>query len=160
MIDRLVLALSLVTAALLLLLFTPRNKIHEAQIVFLFVQFITWVLGLLAVEFQLLEYPVREFTIATQTSFSFEYFILPATCVIFVLRLPRHKSISKVIGWYLFWPTWMTVVEVLIERHTNLIKFLNWNWFYTWSSLLLGFLVTHAYYKWFMRKWTLQSQHQ
>lgn len=152
MIDRIVLISVWFGAILLLVLFTPRDKIREANIVFLFKQLITWPIGLAVVEFHLIEYPVREFKIATHTSFSFEYFIFPATCVIYILRYPENKSRLIRIGWQLLWPTWMTLLEVVIERYTNLIHYIHWEWYWTWLSLSATFLLSHTYYKWFLRK--------
>jgi len=65
----------------MLLLFIPKSRIREAQLVFLFKQSMTWLLGLLGVEFRLID-PVEFFKYATKTSFSFEYFIYPSTCSI------------------------------------------------------------------------------
>ncbi|WP_321166492.1 CBO0543 family protein [Paenibacillus sp. Soil766] len=137
---------------MLLVLFTPRNKIREANLVFLFKQLMTWPIGLAVVENHLIEYPVREFTFATQTSFSFEYFIYPATCVIFVLRYPENKNLFYKICWHLFWPTWITISEVLIERYTNLILYINWAWYWTWLSLSATFFISLVYYRWFFKK--------
>ncbi|WP_239696565.1 CBO0543 family protein [Paenibacillus oryzisoli] len=152
MVDRIVLLSVWFGTILLLVLFTPRKKIREANVVFLFKQLVTWPLGLLVVEFHLIEYPVREFAYATQTSFAFEYFIYPATCVIYILRYPENKSRLKRIGWQLFWPTWMTLIEVVIERHTNLIDYIHWAWYWTWLSLSATFFLSLVYYRWFFRK--------
>lgn len=152
LVDRIVLTLAWAAAILLLLFFTPRDKIREAQLIFMFKQVLTWLSGLLVVEFLLIEYPVREFSYATRASFGFEYFIYPAACVIFTLRFPENGSLIKKLGWYLFWPTWMTIVEVLIERNTNLILYINWSWYWTWLTLLLTFYIPRVYYKWFLKK--------
>jgi hypothetical protein len=139
---------------LLLILFTPRDKIREAHVLFMFKQVLTWLTGLLVVEFGLIEYPVREFHIATATSFSFEYFIYPAVCIVFVLRFPKHKTVWHKIGWFALFPTAITIGEVLIERYTNLIKYINWTWYWTWLSLLLFDIITFCYYLWFIKKGT------
>jgi hypothetical protein len=59
--DRIVLITIWCLTIIGLLCFVPRNKIREANIVFFFKQFMTWILGLLTVEFGLIEYPAREF---------------------------------------------------------------------------------------------------
>jgi hypothetical protein len=152
--DRIVLVSVLVVTILGLILLTPRDKIREAHVIFLFKQLLTWLTGLLVVEFRLIEYPVREFQIATLSSFSFEYFIYPAICVVVVLRFPFRKSIWHKIGWFALFPTAMTILEVLIERYTNLIKYINWTWYWSWLSLLLYDLITFCYYMWFIKKGT------
>lgn len=141
-------------AVTLLLLFIciPRKKIREAHVVFLFKQVLTWLFGLLVVEVAFIEYPVRVFQVATKSSFSFEYFIYPAISVIFVLRFPEHKTKLHKMGWYLLFPTWMTILEVLIERYTNLIHYIHWTWYWTWITLLITFYISRIYYLWFFRK--------
>ncbi len=150
--DWIVLLSVWVVTILLLIIFTPREQIREAQVVFLFKQALTFLLGLLIVEFSLIEYPIRIFPIATRISFSFEYFIFPAISVLFVLRFPEHKSVLHKIGWYIFFPTWMTILEVIIERYTNLIDYINWAWYWTWITLLITFHLSRIYYLWFTKK--------
>ncbi|WP_127584266.1 CBO0543 family protein [Paenibacillus koleovorans] len=150
--DHIISSSCILLSALLVLVFTPRDRIRDANVVFLFKQVITWLFGLMVVQFRLIEYPIREFPYATKASFAFEYFIFPSMCVIFVLRFPERKSRLHKLGWYLFWPTWLTIVEQIIRLHTNLVQYLHWNWFLTWITLLASFFISHLYYKWFVRK--------
>jgi hypothetical protein len=150
--DKMILTLAWIAAILLLLIFTPRDKIREAMIIFMFKQVLTWMFGLLVVELRMIEYPIRELPYATRASFGFEYFIYPATCVVFILRFPEDGSWLKKLGWYLFWPTWMTIVETILERHTNLVHFIHWTWYWTWITLLMTFYIARVYYKWFLKK--------
>lgn len=152
--DRTILIAVWIVTILLVLFTTPRNQIREAYIIFSFKQVLTWPLGLLVVQYKLIEYPVRMFPFAMRSSFSFEYFIFPALCIVFNLKFPENKSIIHKILWYLFFPSWMTILEVLIEKHTNLIRFIAWNWFWTWSSLLITFYLSRVFYLWFMKKQT------
>jgi hypothetical protein len=154
LIDRIVLISAWVVTILLLILLTPRDKIREAHVLFMFKQVLTWITGLIVVEAGWIEYPVREFPKASASSFSFEYFIFPAVCIILVLRFPFHKSIWHKTGWLLLFPTGMTILEVLIERYTNLIKYINWSWYWSWLSLLLFDIITLCYYLWFIKKGT------
>lgn len=151
-IDRIILLCAYLAAVALLLFGTPRGKIREANVIFMFKQVLTWLIGLVVSELRLLEYPVRSFAYATRASFDFEYFIYPATCVIFILRFPENKSVWHKIGWYLFWPTWMTILEVLLEKHTSLVHYEHWAWYWTWSTLLLTFTIPRMYFKWFVKK--------
>lgn len=157
LLDRIILISAWVVTILLLILFTPRDKIREAHVLFMFKQVLTWLTGLIIVESHLIEYPVREFQTATATSFSFEYFIYPAVCIIFVLRFPFRKSIWLKIGWFALFPTAITIVEVLIERYTNLIKYISWTWYWSWLSMLLFDIITLCYYLWFIKKGTANT---
>ncbi|WP_366414844.1 CBO0543 family protein [Paenibacillus sp. GP183] len=42
-----------------LLIFVPKNRIREAQVVYLFKLFLTWGLGLFVVQMKWIEYPIR-----------------------------------------------------------------------------------------------------
>ncbi|WP_308635504.1 CBO0543 family protein [Paenibacillus silvisoli] len=131
---------------------TRRNQIREAAVVFLFKQVLTWLLGLTVVQFKLIEYPVREFPYATRTSFSFEYFIFPAICIVYNLRFPTNKGPFLKLCWILLFPSWMTALEVLLERYTDLIRFIHWQWYWTWITLLITFYLSRRFYLWFFKK--------
>ncbi|HET7629468.1 MAG TPA: CBO0543 family protein [Bacillales bacterium] len=150
--DWIILIATSILSILAAVLLTHKSEVREALVVFFFKQLMTWMLGLIVVEFDLIEYPVRLFKYATASSFSFEYFIYPAMCVIFVLRFPENRSVFHKIGWYVFFSTWMTLAEVWLEQHTNLIHYIQWNWLCTWVSLLVTFLLSRIFYKWFFRK--------
>ncbi|NMD68754.1 hypothetical protein HHO41_00530 [Bacillus sp. DNRA2] len=132
-----------------LLIWIPKDRLREAYLIFYFKQFMTWILGLIVVQCGWIEYPVREFAKASHTSFSFEYFIYPAICVIFNLHYPYHKGILPRMCWFIFFPSWMTIVEVLIEKYTDLIKYNEWKWYWTWISLYITFYFSMMFYRWF-----------
>lgn len=148
-----VIAVWLIACALVVLA-TPRHKIREALVVFLYMQMLTWFFGLLVAQYRWIEYPVREFSYATRSSFSFEFFIYPAICSVFNMRFPENKGIVRKILWYLFFPTWMTAVEKLIEDRTRLIDYIHWEWYWTWITLLITFWLSRAFYLWFFRRGT------
>ncbi|WP_317981500.1 CBO0543 family protein [Paenibacillus glycanilyticus] len=110
----------------------------------------TWSLGLIVVELGLIEYPIREFVKASGTSFSFEYFIYPSLCVIFNLHYPV-KVLWKKVGWILGFPSILTLIEVILERSTELINYIHWTWYWTWISLCLTFLISRAFFLWIYR---------
>lgn len=147
--DRIVLVCVWLAAAVLVACTIPWERKREAMVVFMFKQLITWLLGLLVVQYGLIEYPVREFAKATATSFAFEYFIYPSVCVVFVLRYPKHKSAIWKWGWYLFFPTWMTALEMVIEKYTDLVHYIHWSGYWTWITLLVTFFMSHTFYRWF-----------
>ncbi|GAA3325753.1 hypothetical protein GCM10020331_058910 [Ectobacillus funiculus] len=72
-------------AIALLYFYVPKRKYREAHVSFLFMQVVTWFLGVITVELKLLEYPVRFFSYTTRTSFTFEYFVFPVVSVMFNL---------------------------------------------------------------------------
>ena len=134
-----------------LLIFVPKDKLREAYVIFLFKQLITWLFGLIVAEYRLIEYPVRIFKYASKTSFTFEFFVYPSICVIFNLYYPAQKSILRKFLHYFKYCTAITVIEVLIEKNTNNINYLNWTWYWTWITLYITFFFSWKFYEWFFR---------
>lgn len=149
--DLLILIVAWIITIIILILFIPKDKLREAQLVFIFIQLITWFIGLLVVEFRLLEYPVEFFKYATKSSFTFEYFIYPAICAVFNMNYPVKKTIFKQFMYYFDFCSIMTIIEVLCERYTNIITYLHWTWYVTWITLFITFYLSRQYYLWFFR---------
>ncbi|GAE89339.1 hypothetical protein JCM21531_2855 [Acetivibrio straminisolvens JCM 21531] len=143
---------SLIITAVLLLILIPKNKIREAIVIFSFKQMITWLLGLFVAEFNLIEYPIRLFANATKASFTFEYFVYPSICVVFNLYYPENKSLLRKTLHYVVYTTAITVFELILEKYTENIRYTNWTWYYTFSSVYFTFFLSRTYYKWFYKK--------
>ena len=141
-----------ILASLLLIIFVPRNKIREANVAFLFKQIITWVFGLIVVEKNLIKYPYRLFfKKSNKTSFTFEYFVYPSICALFNVNYPeKGNSFVKVI-YYTFYSSIITLFEILTLKYTKLIKYKNWHWYYTFSTLWTTFYLSRIYHRWFFR---------
>ena len=135
----------------LLIRFVPKNRIREAYVIFSFKQLITWLIGLSVAELRLIDYPVRLFPYATKACFSFEYFIYPATCVIFNIYYPKNKSFFSQFMYYVYYCSTMTAFEVFTEKYTNILKYVHWTWYITWITLFLTFFATRTFYIWFFR---------
>lgn len=140
----------IITAGFLVWL-VPKNKIRDANVIFFFKQLITWVFGLIVVELRFIEYPVRLFPKATQASFTFEYFVYPAFCVIFNLYYPEGKSWARQLIHYFLFVAGITVFEIILELNTQLIKYINWAWYWTAVTLFATFFLSRVYYKWFFK---------
>lgn len=138
--------------SVILLLYIPKNKLRHAWLIFFFKQFMTWVIGLLIVQYGLIEYPVRIFfKDATKTSFTFEYFVYPALCVIFNLHYPNNKNLFSRFMHYFYYCTTMSLIEEIIRRYTNLIRYIHWSWYLTWLTLLITFFASRLFYNWFFK---------
>lgn len=149
--DVIILVLGWLITIALLILFIPKDKIRHAIVILLFKQFITWILGLTAVELKLLEYPIRSFPYAIRSSFDFEYFIFPAVCVIFNLHYPKEKNVFAQFMHYVYYCSCLTIIEIILENTTNVINYLHWAWYITWISLCLTFYVSRKFYLWFFK---------
>ena len=138
-----------VTLSILLIWLVPQDKIREAMVIFFFKQVLTWLFGTIVVDKNLIEFPVRLFPRASNTSFTFDYFAYPAICVFFNLYYPFGESMASQLLHYVLYSSGITLFEVILERHTNLIKYIRWKWYWTWITLTLTFMMSNYFYRWF-----------
>lgn len=148
-IEHIVEIVSWVITMALLWIGVPKHKYREAHVSFLFMQALTWVFGGVVVEFHLIAYPVRSFHHAFRSSFTFEYFIFPAVSVLFNLYFPKHGSNLKKAFYLVAVPAILTIVEVALEKYTDNIKYIKWNWFWSWFTILLTLYTSYRYCQWF-----------
>ena len=140
-----------IVALALLFIFIPKTKIREAALVYLFKLLITYVLGILVVEFGLIEYPVRFFPDAIKTCFAFECVVYPSLCAIFNINFPEHKNVFGKFMHYFYFCTSITVVEAIVEKYTSIITYLHWAWYLSWITLFITFFISRQFYLWFFR---------
>lgn len=136
-------------ATLVALWLALRKRAAETSFLFLLAQFFSWILGLVAVQFAWLDYPVHEFAKANSSSFLFEYFILPTLCVYFVLRYPTQKRLVLRLAYFAVIVSAFTIFEVVIERFTDILEYHEWKWYWTWLSMSFVYYLCFVIYKWF-----------
>lgn len=149
--EVIILASIWILTTLMLLILVPRDKLRQAIMIFFFKQFMTWVLGLTVVQFGLIEYHVRLFANATKTSFDFEYFFYPAISVVFNLYYPEGKGRAREFMHYFYFCSIMTVLEVVVERYTDILEYIHWTWYITWITLFITFYLSRKFYTWYFR---------
>ncbi|MBD0382523.1 CBO0543 family protein [Paenibacillus sedimenti] len=133
------------------LLLVPKHLRREAQIVFLFQQFITWILGLIVVQNGWLEYPVRELSL-NLTSLTYEFLAYPLVAVYMNLYYPIRKSMWIQLLYVAAYPAGLTIIEHYIEIHTRLIDYVSWKWYWTFLSTWATLYLSRGFYVWFYRK--------
>ncbi|CAG7654882.1 CBO0543 family protein [Paenibacillus allorhizosphaerae] len=141
----------MITAILLVLFIKPKKWI-DAQVSFLFMQVPSWLIGAIVVQGGLIEYPVGFLSMAYKASFTFEFFVFPAVSAIFNVHFPRDKSLFIKIIYILSFPAVITIIEVHLEKYTQLIKYLNWTWYLSFISITITLLLSYGYYRWFFKK--------
>lgn len=137
---------------ILLFRFIPKGKIREAHVTYLFKLVITWSIGLVVAEYRLIEYPVRLFPYANRASFLFEFFLYPSICALFVVNYSEKKSAFAKFMYYVYYCSALTIAEVLEERYTDILTYIHWAWYTTWSTFLITFYLSQKYNKWFFKK--------
>ena len=144
--------LSLYAVATGILFFTPKNKIRLAVVAFLFTQVITFFIGLSVVQLGLLEYPVRTFASINRTSFDYEFYLFPVSCSIFNVWYPNNRGPLIQLGYYTLSSTVLTIGEVIIEKYTELIKYIHWEWYISWITIFISFFLVRKFCVWFFSK--------
>ncbi|QOR68007.1 hypothetical protein IM538_07710 [Cytobacillus suaedae] len=141
-----------IITSLLLFKYVPKNRIREAHTSFLFKQVITWLFGLLVVEKDLISYPNRLFfKKAIKSSFTFEYFVYPALCSLFNLYYPeKRNNVAKLI-YYFFHTSIITLFEIFAVKYTNLIKYNNWKWYWSFITMWSTYYLSRIYHRWFYK---------
>ncbi|WML58612.1 CBO0543 family protein [Neobacillus sp. PS2-9] len=134
-----------------MLFFIPKKKIRLAVTAFLFKQGITWIFGLIVVEYGMLTYPVRLFADVNRSSFTYEFYVYPAVCAMFNVFYPYARSKLIQFLYYCAYCTVLTVPEIFLEKYTDLIHYLNWAWYWTWITLFLTFAATRWFCVWFFK---------
>ena len=141
-----------IISLLLLIIFVPKKRIREAQVIFFFKHMITWLFGLLVVEKGLIRYPFRLFFHkATKSSFTFEYFVYPALCTLFNLYYPENRSKLYKAFYYFAHVSMITGFEYFALKYTRLITYNQWKWYWTFCTLGFTYFSSRKYHKWFFK---------
>lgn len=132
-----------------ILFFIPKNKIRLAVVAFLFKQVITFLFGLVVVELELIDYPLRLFASINRSSFTFEYFFFPILCAIFNVWYPNNRSMLIQWAYYGGFTSILTIMEVIIEKYTDLIEYVHWDWYISFITIGVTFYFTRLFCIWF-----------
>ena len=52
---------------------------------------------------------------------------------------------------YFYFCSTITIIEVLCEKYTNIIKYIHWTWYITWITLFITFYISRQFYIWYFR---------
>jgi len=149
--EKKILTLAWIISIACFYLFIPRDKRRNAHVVFLFMQVITWLIGLEVVTLGLIEYPIRFFSNATKTSFTFEFLVYPIISAFFNVYYPENKGNSTKFKYYIIICSLITGLELLFESNTQVIKYINWTGYYTWITVFVSLYISRLYYRWFFK---------
>jgi hypothetical protein len=143
---------SWVGSILILLFLTPKSKIRQACVIFLFQQTYTWIAGLIAVEKGLISYPKRLFFKKSyKGSFTFEHLVFPAITVLFNMYYPKNRVPIVQALYYIFYCAIITSLETIAVKFTRLITYKNWHWYWSFTTMGFSFYISRSFYKWFYK---------
>lgn len=148
--EKIILFLSTIFS-IAVLIFSARKKPLQSHFIFLFAGMPVWILGLCVVEWGLIEYPYREFSTVNRTSFIFEYLVLPVICVVFNVFYPIRSSPVSRLGFYSIFCSLLTAFEYILEKYTMVIRYIKWDWYWTWISVFLILWLSRKINLWFFK---------
>jgi hypothetical protein len=150
-IEILILVLSWIICGFLLVKYVPIEMKREAHITFLFASTIAWIFEYLQLVLGLIEFPFREFEVATKMSFSLHYFVYPTFSVFFVLCYPLEKGQLRVLVHFLLYSMAVSTYTLFIEKYSSLIHYLKWNWFMSLLTNLILLYIIKKFVFWFKK---------
>lgn len=68
---------------------------------------------------------------------------------LFNLHFPEKGTYITKTLYTLTFPSILTISEVLLEKYTDNIEYMKWNWFWSWLTLLFTLHTSYKYYQWF-----------
>jgi len=136
--------------------YIPKEKYRLALVSFLMFQSFTWPAIIILVELGKIEFPVREFTRATQGGFTTNYLFYPMIFVWFILMFPvRASLLKKILHYFIFisfivWFTNFTAVYTKLEHALTGTLFSQT--LRSYISFLFYFSISHVFILWFTKK--------
>ena len=122
-----------------------KGPMKDWFLVYLFKTFITTMIDGPVVKKRLVTYPYRYFSRYFDTNIIFDYLIFPLLCVFYSQFTYNSKLLKTILSVFLF-SLPMTIVQVILEKTTGLVKYSkNWSWFHTLSVLTLTFWSSRSF---------------
>ena len=122
-----------------------REKLKDWLLIFFLKGYIANFLDQIIVKKKRISYPVRFMSKYFDSSLLFDYLLFPLLCV-FYNRTSEKSNLHSIFLQSLIYTTPMTVLEVILEKKTNLIQYKkNWNWLITYSTLVVTFLFVRGF---------------
>ncbi|MBJ6360979.1 CBO0543 family protein [Paenibacillus roseus] len=140
------------------LLVLKRLSWREKFLLFIAVQFFTWSLGMINVELGVIQYPVRDFSVATSVNFSFHYVLFPAIGVYFVAYYPAGRRLISRLLYNFSFAAGFVIGYVLCRKYTELVDFKPIYPLVLALNVWIGFNSVNHYYDWFYGKRRLRKE--
>ena len=122
-----------------------RVKLKDWLLIFFLKGYISSFLDQIIVKKKHISYPVRLMSKYFDSSILFDYLLFPILCV-FYNQTSEKSNLHSIFLQSFIYSTPMTVLEVILEKKTHLIKYnKNWNWLITYSTLVVTFLFVRGF---------------
>ncbi|WP_396953728.1 CBO0543 family protein [Neobacillus mesonae] len=148
-----------ITGLISLIKFVPKNRRRRMSFAVLLCQAFTWLSSMFHVKYHLLSFPVKEFPKATDLLITTEYLLYPLIFGFYIIYEPK-KSILSRISYLSFWISILTVLDVLLEKYTDLIEYVHYDWYWTWVNFFALFSISNIIYQWCFTDLPLLRKHE
>lgn len=126
---------SLLIIGIALFLYSLRKPpIKDLLLIYFMTSFFSIFLGVIVVEEKLIEYPISFLSNYFSSSLLYEYLLFPVVCIYFYQATYNSKYPSMILKCLLFTSV-LTIIEILLERYTDLIDYLNWSGVHSFISI-------------------------
>ena len=133
-----------------------REKLKDWLLIFFLKGYISSFLDQIIVKKKQISYPVRFMSKYFDSSILFDYLLFPILCV-FYNRTSEKSNLHSIFLQSFIYSTPMTVLEVILEKKTNLIRYKKkWNWLITYSTLVVTFLFVRGFIA-IIRKFNIEN---
>lgn len=130
--DKLILWFFLILGIALFIFSLRKQPIKEWLLSFFLSSYLAHIIGTIVTNLKLIKYLVLSPHINAGTIY--ELLIFPITGVYFY-QTSYHSNWSGIFFQCALYTSGLTIVEVILEKYTNLIEFVNWHWTYTLFSI-------------------------
>ncbi|WP_442920040.1 CBO0543 family protein [Metabacillus sp. B2-18] len=93
-----------------------------------------------------------------RSSFTFEYFVYPALCSLFNLYYPEKSNKVVKLTYYFIHTSIISFFEIIAVKYTNLIKYNNWTWYWSFITIWLTYYVSRIYHRWFYKSRSINNR--
>jgi hypothetical protein len=126
---------SLLVFGIVLFIFSLRKPPRKDWVlIFFLTSYFTIFFGTIVVRKKMLAYPVNFLNDYFSSSLLYEHLLYPVICIYFY-QTSYHSNYLGILLQAALYTGALTIVEVLLERYTNLIQYHTWNWHYTFISV-------------------------
>ncbi|XQY91393.1 CBO0543 family protein [Metabacillus sp. HB246100] len=133
-----------------------RENLKENLLIFFLKGYLSSFIATVLVKNKNISYPIRLMPKYFSISVVFDYLLFPILCIFFNQTSLNSRPLMIVFQ-SLLYSMPMTILEVLFEKYTDLIKYKHhWNWLITYSTLTTTLLVVRVFIS-FTRKLSLEG---
>ncbi|MCP3738087.1 CBO0543 family protein [Rossellomorea sp. BNER] len=111
-------------------------------LIFFMTGFFAVFLGVIVVEEHLIRYPVNLFK-HFQSSVLFEFLLFPVLCI-YYYQATYHSGFWGIILKALVYSSVLSILEFFLEKYTDLIDYLHWEWYFTLVSVFLFMIIVRS----------------